>query len=78
MGSRQMARLCAGLVTAFALALLIDRVFLINDPRNGYYAAFTPEFDCHYNASRCGLRQIYRPACHPVDRTCPDRAVTQL
>ena len=44
----------SGLVTAFALALLTNRVFLIIDryPRIRYYAAYTPTFDCRYDETR--------------------------
>jgi len=45
-----------GLVTAFALALLTDRVLLVDDAVGKYYGLFSPVFDCNYTWSRRGLR----------------------
>ena len=45
-----------GLVTAFALALLTDRVLLIDDAVGKFYGLFSPAFDCNYTQGRRGLR----------------------
>ena len=47
-----------GLVTAFALALLTDRVLLIDDAIGKFYGLFTPSFDCNYTHTRCGAGQL--------------------
>ena len=44
-----------GLVTAFALALLTDRVLLVDDAVGKFYGLFLPAFDCNYTRSRRGL-----------------------
>ena len=43
-----------GLVTAFALALLTDRVLFVDDAVGGFYGIFSPTFDCNYTQSRRG------------------------
>ena len=48
-------------MTAFALALLTDRVLFVDDAVGKFYGIFSPTFDCNYTQSRRGTRD--RAAC---------------
>ena len=50
------------LVTGFALALLTDRVLLVDDSAGRYFGIFSPTFDCNYTQSRREARQIAKAA----------------
>ncbi len=56
-------------MTAFALALLTDRVLFVDDPRGRYFGIFWPTFDCSYTQSRRELHLTMRPMLAPVRNT---------
>ena len=53
------------IVTAFALALLTDRVLFVDDTNGRYFGMFWPTFNCSYTQSRREVLQIMAPGWIP-------------
>ena len=78
-GQQGLGNRLPSIVTAFALALLTDRVLFVDDPWGRYFGMFLPTFDCSYTQSRRGVHQTQWPragtrALHWSPRPAPRAA----